>query len=161
MNMKTKMILAVLALSLSACASMVSGGFSDFKPGLASTADVEARVGKPAHVWKDADGSQQWEYSQQPFRQTTYMVHFSSDGKVLGVDQVLTRGQFAKVQPRMTTDQVRRLMGQPGRVSKSLKDEDTWEWVVEDFMPDMRQRFYAYFRAGRITRTDVVTFEEN
>ncbi|MFT4173612.1 MAG: outer membrane protein assembly factor BamE [Rhodocyclaceae bacterium] len=159
--MKAKMILAAMALSLSACASLVSGGFSELKPGVASTADVEARVGKPAHVWKDADGGQQWEFSAQPQRQTTYMVHFSSDGKVLAVDQVLTRDQFVKVQRGMTLDQVRRLMGAPGSITQSLKGEDTWEWVVEDFMPDLRQRFYAYFRGGRITRTDVMVYEEN
>lgn len=160
--MRTKALLAALALSLSACATMVDGGFAKLKPGIATVSDVEAQVGKPNYTWKNTDGSQQWEYSDQPSQQVTYMVLIAPDNKVLTVDQVLTREQAYKVKAGMTEDEVRRLLGAPGSKTPNLKNEITWDWNAPDWMDGFRQHFLVYFnRAGRVTRTDILTFQEN
>ncbi len=51
---------------------------------------VEARAGASATVWKDADGSEVWEYPLGPLGVETYMVTLGSDRAVREVRQVLS-----------------------------------------------------------------------
>jgi outer membrane protein assembly factor BamE (lipoprotein component of BamABCDE complex) len=117
--------LPVLALtaSLWSCASVspVAGGMDEMQ--------VQARMGKPETVRKNADGSETWEYPGGPLGRQTFMVTLGSDHSVKEVRQVLSEEYFAKVVPGMSRDEVRRLLGRPGEVSTyPARDEEVWSW---------------------------------
>ena len=120
---------ALLALTLLAagCAS-----FSALSPG-DSALTVEARVGPPVAVWKNADGSEVWEYPQGSYAVQTFMVAFDPDHAVREVRQVLNETYFSKIQPGMSREDVRRLIGKPREIWYfPARDEETWTWRYFD-----------------------------
>ena len=82
---------ALIALSLLAagCAN-----FSAISPG-ESALTVEARVGPPGTVWKNADGSEAWEYPMGPSGVQTFMIDIGPDRAVRAVRQVLREARKA------------------------------------------------------------------
>jgi hypothetical protein len=116
---------ALLALAVlpAACAN-----FSAISPG-DSAQDVEARVGAPGTVWKNADGSEVWEYPMGPSGVQTFMIDIGPDRAVRAVRQVLTEEYFAKVVAGMSREDVRRLLGRPKEVWYfPARDEEVWTW---------------------------------
>ena len=115
---------ALLVLILAAgCAN-----FSAISPGDSAPA-VEARVGPPGSVWKNADGSEVWEYPLGPSGVQTFMIDIGPDRTVRAVRQVLREEYFAKVVPGMSRDEVRRLLGRPKEVWYfPARDEEVWTW---------------------------------
>jgi len=115
-------VLALSALS-AGCAN-----FSAISPG-DSAHSVEARVGPPAAVWKNADGSEVWEYPQGPASVQTFMITIDSDLAVREMHQVLSEEYFSKVHAGMSRDEVRRLLGRPKEIWYfSRRDEEVWVW---------------------------------
>src|SRR5260370_624683 len=106
---------ALLALAVlpAACAN-----FSAISPG-ESALTVEARVGAPGTVWKNADGSEVWEYPLGPTGVQTFMIDIGTDRAVQAVRQVLREETFSKVVARMSPDEVRRLLA----VHRHLKQD--------------------------------------
>jgi len=120
---------ALLALAVlpAACAN-----FSALSPG-DSTREVEARVGPPASVWKNADGSEVWEYPQGYYAVQTFMVAFDRDHAVREVHQVLDEAYFSRIQPGMSREDVHRLIGRPREIWYfPARDEETWTWRYYD-----------------------------
>ena len=115
---------ALLALILAAgCAN-----FSAISPG-DSAPTVEARVGAPGSVWKNADGSEVWEYPSGPSGVQTFMIDIGPDRTVRAVRQVLREEYFSKVVPGMSRDEVRRMLGRPKEVWYfPARDEEVWTW---------------------------------
>jgi hypothetical protein len=115
---------ALLALILAAgCAN-----FSATSPG-DSAPTVEARVGAPGSAWKNADGSEVWEYPLGPSGVQTFMIDIGPDRTVRAVRQVLREEYFSKVVPGMSRDEVRRLLGRPKEVWYfPARDEEVWTW---------------------------------
>ena len=115
---------ALLALILAAgCAN-----FSAISPG-DSAPTVEARVGAPGSVWKNADGSEVWEYPSGPSGVQTFMIDIGPDRTVRAVRQVLREEYFSKVVPGMSRDEVRRLLGRPKELWYfPARDEEVWTW---------------------------------
>ncbi len=119
--------LFALAALLAACAN-----FSAISPG-DSAQDVEARVGAPGAVWENADGSEVWEYAQGYYAVQTFMVAFDPDHVVSEVHQALNEAYFSKVQPGMSREDVRRLIGKPREIWYfPARDEETWTWRYYD-----------------------------
>ncbi len=113
----------LLPALLAACAS-----FSAVNPG-SSARKVETLMGAPANVWKDADGSEVWEYPRGPFGVETYMVTLGPDRAVREVRQVLSDEYISKLHVGMSRDEVRRLLGKPRDIGYSgLNDEEIWSW---------------------------------
>jgi len=113
----------LLPALLAACAS-----FSAINPG-ASARQVETLMGAPANVWKNADGSEIWEYPRGPFGVETYMVTLGPDRAVREVHQVLSNEYISKLHVGMSRDEVRRLLGRPRDIGFSgLNDEEIWSW---------------------------------
>jgi SmpA / OmlA family len=118
----------LLPALLAACAS-----FSAVNPG-ASAREVETQMGAPANVWKNADGSEVWEYPRGPFGVETYMVTLGSDRAVREVRQVLSEEYISKLQAGMSREEVRRLVGRPRYVGFSDRtDEEIWSWRYRDW----------------------------
>ena len=121
-------LLLFSALFAAGCAS-----FSAINPG-ASAQRVETLVGAPASVWKNADGSEVWEYPQGPLGVETYMVTLGSDRAVREVRQVLSDEYISKLHVGMSRDEVRRLLGRPRDIGSSdLNDEEIWSWRYREW----------------------------
>ena len=118
-------VAALLALAVlpAACAN-----FSAISPE-DSAQTVEARVGAPGTVWKNADGSEVWEYPLGPAGVQTFMIDIGPDRTVRAVRQVLREEYFSKVVAGMSRDEVRRLLGRPKEVWYfPARDEEAWTW---------------------------------
>jgi len=121
-------LLLLPVLSAAGCA-----GFSGIGPG-ASAQRVETLVGAPASVWKNADGSEVWEYPQGPLGVQTYMVTLGSDRAVREVRQVLSDETISKLNVGMSRGEVRRLLGRPRDIGFSgLNDEEIWSWRYREW----------------------------
>ena len=117
------LLLLLLILFAAGCAN-----FSAITPG-ASAQQVEKLAGAPASVWKNADGSEVWEYPRGPLGVETYMVTLGSDRAVREVRQVLSEEYISKLQAGMSREEVRRLVGRPRYVGFSDRtDEEIWSW---------------------------------
>jgi len=103
-------------------------GFASISPGTPAQ-QVQAAVGAPASVFKNADGSETWEYPLGPLGVQTYMVSFGPDRAVRDVQQVLTDENISKLRPGMSRDEVRRALGRPAGVNMMDRTgEEIWYW---------------------------------
>ena len=96
---------------------------------VSTEADVRERFGEPDGIWQESDGGHTLEYNRQPMGHQNYMITIGPGGKMTALRQVLAPHHFAKVQPGMAQEQVRRLLGKPARqITYQLKQETEWEW---------------------------------
>jgi hypothetical protein len=122
------LLLLLPTLFAAGCAS-----FSAITPG-ASAQQVEKLVGAPASVWKNADGSEVWEYPQGPLGVETHMVTLGPDRAVREVRQVLNDENISKLHVGMSRDEARRLLGRPRDIGfSSLNDEEIWSWRYREW----------------------------
>lgn len=100
----------VLLLGLAAC---TWNNPASLAPGDAQRV-VEDRLGRPADIQKQPDGSSVWFYPGGRWGRQTWAVRMGPDGRVLGVDQRLTEDNIKRLVPEHTTmQQVRALLGPP------------------------------------------------
>lgn len=115
-----------LALALVACDPQ---RISELEEGVSTEADVRARFGMPENIWDGPGGERIFEYNRQPAGHQNYMISIGPDGRMTALRQVLHPGNFAKVQPGMMMEDVRKLLGKPmKRATYSLKNETAWDW---------------------------------
>ena len=102
---------------------------SELEEGVATEADVRARFGEPEKIWDGSGGARVLEYNRQPAGQKNYMITIGLDGRMSALRQVLNPENFARVQPGMMMEDVRRLLGKPARITPyALKNETAWDW---------------------------------
>ena len=102
---------------------------SELEEGVATEADVRAKFGQPENIWDAPGGGRVFEYNRQPAGQKNYMITIGTDGKMSALRQVLTPENFARVQPGMAMEDLRKMLGKPARVAPyPLKNETEWEW---------------------------------
>ena len=119
----SSLLLLVLAASLAGCAN-----FTAVASGMPAQ-QVQATLGAPETVRKNADGSEVWEYPEGPYGRQTYMVTVGADRTVREVHQVLNDEYFSRVRAGMSRDEVRRLLGRPGEIMMfGARDEEVWSW---------------------------------
>lgn len=124
------LLLALFAplLALVGC----DAGISQLKPGVSTAADVQRVLGTPTFHWKQPDGSTTWEFARGPEGVVTYMVDLGPDNVMRAIRQVLTDAEFAKIQPGLSSDAVRRLVGRPGQTTPFPNlQEVVWSWKYE------------------------------
>jgi hypothetical protein len=101
---------------------------AELEEGVSTEADVRARFGQPENIW-DAPSGRVFEYNRQPQGQKNYMITIGADGKMSALRQVLTPENFAKVQPGMMMEDLRKMLGKPAKITPyALKRETEWEW---------------------------------
>src|SRR5882757_8190413 len=123
-------LLLALAASLAGCAN-----FAAVSSGMPAQ-QVEAKLGAPETVRKNADGSEVWEYPGGPLGRQTYMVTLGSDRAVREAHQVLSEEYFSKVQAGMSRDEVRRLLGRPGEIMVfAPRCAEVWAWCYQQQNP--------------------------
>lgn len=119
--------LAVLALvPLAGCDPQ---RISELEEGVSTEADVRARFGQPENVWDEPGGARTLEYNRNPSGHQNYMITIGPDGRMTALRQVLNPTTFARVQPGMAMEEVRRMLGKPARRTPyELKQEEAWDW---------------------------------
>ncbi len=112
------------------------------QPGVTTAAEVLERMGEPGYRHSNEDGTATWEYSRQPNGMHCYMISFDRQQVVSRLEQALTDANYARVQPGMSRDAIRRLLGAPGSntVFGNL-GEEVWEWRIEG-MPVMDETYF-------------------
>ena len=101
--------------------------------GVATEADVRARFGEPEKIWDAANGGRTLEYNRQPAGHQNYMITVGTDGKMSALRQVLYKENFAKVQPGMMMEDVRKMLGKPMKVTPFEKLREThYDWRYRD-----------------------------
>jgi SmpA / OmlA family len=127
MDLIRRFALAAVLMAFAGCAN-----FPAIAPGT-SAQDLQARAGRPGHVWKNADGTETWEYRYGPAGWYTYMIDLGPDRAVRAVHQVLADEYFAKVSPGMSREQVRRLLGDPKEIARYAgQREEVWSWRFKE-----------------------------
>ncbi len=119
--------------------------------GLATEADVRKQFGEPVQIIERADGSKLLAYPRQPEGWTNIEIIIGADGKMASLRQLLTPTNFAKVQPGMTQDEVRQLLGRHARTLRyaTQPGEETWRW---QFMSGQDKKVFdvRFDRDGRV-----------
>ena len=87
-----------LALVLAGCASPYAGRNL---PQGSPMADVEATMGKPKETIVDSAGYTVWFYPSAPNGRTTWAARFMPDGRLLNLEQRLTKEHPVTFSPRM------------------------------------------------------------
>jgi len=123
-------IALVLALALSACASLAHRGPAVGTP----LAEVTARLGQPSAVYPEPGGGQVLEYRGQPMGQFQHMARIGPDGRLLSWEQALTTENFARVEiGRWNKDDILRHFGRPAEVSRErVNDDEVWSYRYKE-----------------------------
>jgi len=110
-----RLLMVSLLVAVASCAGF-SGG--NLKPGVADEADVERAMGPSADRRQHADGEVVRYYSRLPEGREMYAARFGRDGKLIAIEQWLTR-EYANqlVVGKSTREDVRDLLGPPYRVN--------------------------------------------
>lgn len=147
----TKLLFSAL-LSFAALATLAgcdAQRISELQPGVSTEADVRDRFGIPENTWNEADGGRTLEYNRQPAGSENFMITLTADGKLVTVRQVLNPGNFARVQPGMGMDEVRRLLGKPAKSTRfDLSGETHVDWRFQEG-PNTRKVFTVITIDGR------------
>ncbi|TDS84002.1 outer membrane protein assembly factor BamE [Comamonas sp. JUb58] len=156
MSFLTKFAIAASALAVSVfLAGCDQQRIKELEEHVSTEQDVRDRFGEPNQIWDEADGSHTLEYTRQPAGAQNYMITIGTDGKMSALRQVLAPAYFAKVQPGMDQQEIRRLLGQPAkRTSYPLKNEAEWDWGWVD-PPSTKMLFTVVFDAqGKVLRSN-------
>jgi Domain of unknown function (DUF4309) len=127
-NWKKVISMGILAaiLSLAGCDQQ---RIIELEEGVATEADVRTKFGEPEKIWDGENGARIFEYNRQPLGHQNYMISIGTDGKMSALRQVLTPANFAKVQPGMMMENVRKMLGKPAKViTYDLKKETYYNW---------------------------------
>jgi hypothetical protein len=81
-------------------------------------------------------------------------VEIGADGRYRGMANALAAANLARVQPGMSRDDLRRLLGKPGDVAAfPARNEVVWTWRVRGEMTTS-EMFHAHLGPdGRVMRT--------
>jgi hypothetical protein len=150
---RTYALAGVLVLA-AGCAS-----FPGIRPGTPAP-EIRAKFGAPEAVWKNPDGSETWEYPLGPVGVQTYMITLGPQQTVREVRQVLTPEYLENVQPGMSRDEVRRMIGKPGEPYFAARDEEVWTWRIQEFHFRHR-RFHALFDRTTGMLRSTLTLDED
>ena len=129
---------------------------SELEEGVSTEADVRARFGEPEKIWDAPGGGRTFEYPRQPAGTQNYMITIGPDGKMSALRQVLTPENFAKVQPGMMMEDVRKMLGKPMKTTPfALKKEVDYDWR---YLRDNKQMIFTvtFDNDYRVLRTGSV-----
>lgn len=155
MNLVSRLLgVAVAVMGMLSLPGCDPQNIKELEEGLSTEADVRARFGEPERIWTEPDGSRTFEYNRQPAGSRNYMITIGTDGRMSALRQVLAPHMFEKIQPGMTDEQVRRMLGMPAkRMRFALKQETDWDWQWID-PPNREMVFTVTFSdEGRVIRS--------
>jgi hypothetical protein len=151
---------SVLALSLSLSGCNPDGspqqqlGEDRIAVGVSTEGEVRIIYGAPSMVWEEEGGARTLEFVKGPAGHRTFMIQIGADGKVKAIEQVLKPATFVKVVQGMSEDQVRRLLGKPGKKEPyALSKEIGWFYR---YLEDVESRYFVVQfdqASGLVTKT--------
>ncbi len=113
-----------------------------------------ARLGAPETQRTLADGKVLLEFPTGPYGKQTWFVTVDGGGKVLSSEQVLTETNFLQINPGMSQQEVRNILGQPGEVQSlargrgvvwSYRYENSFcQWFQVEIAADQKVRSAGY-----------------
>lgn len=140
----TRGLLMISLATLLGLAGCDSQRIQELGEGIATEADVRAKFGEPEKIWdgagNDGGSTRIFEYNRQPNGSTNYMISIGSDGKMSALRQVLTPQNFAKIEPRMMMEDVRKMLGKPAKIMTFALKREThydWRWVQQPMQPKL------------------------
>ena len=143
-------LVAVVAIVLSGCASYSGRGLA---PGQSGAAEVEAVMGPPAERSHSANGETILWFPRFPFGRQSYAARIGADGKLIAIEQRLTPENVARLQPgRTTAKEVHDLLGPPWREDaypRLAREIWTYPMMASDPTP---KHFYVQFSGDGVVR---------
>jgi hypothetical protein len=135
----------------------------ELEEGVSTEADVRAKFGEPENIWDGPAGARIFEYNRQPAGHRNYMITIGTDGKMSALRQVLTPQNFARVQPGMMMEEVRKMLGKPMKVVPyELKKETAYNWRYLDDSGNTSKIFSAVMDSNlRVIRTETMLDPED
>ena len=125
--------------------------------GVSTEVDVRKQFGDPVTVTLEPDGSRTMDYPRQPEGWTNYVILIGPDGKMSSLRQLLTPDNFAKVQPGLSQQQVRKLLGRPAKtVPYVLKSEDVWDWRFKQNGQESKVFSVTFAGDGKVVATAIL-----
>ena len=122
--------ISVAAVSITACDNQ---RISELEEGVATEGDVKMKFGEPEKVWDGENGARIFEYNRQPAGAKNYMITIGADGKMTALRQVLAPHVFAKIEPGMPMETVRKMLGKPMKITPyELKNVWHYDWRYMD-----------------------------
>ena len=124
------MAVVVAALFATACDTQ---RIAELEEGVATEGDVKMKFGEPEKIWDCERGARIFEYNRQPAGAKNYMTTIGPDGKMTALRQVLAPHVFAKIEPGMPMETVRRMLGKPMKITPyELKNVWRYDWRYMD-----------------------------
>jgi hypothetical protein len=122
-------------LALTGCDRVATG---ELQVGQSTVADMKVKMGEPASVVREGD-REVWEYPLGPEGVKTYRMTVNSQGVLERIDQILTEENFKRIVPGMTMDEVRKIIGKPGKDKRYALsyNEVTYVWKFNRANADM------------------------
>ena len=146
-----KTVLFAAAVSaLAACATPAS-----LAPGT-TLDEAGSRLGNPTGRYSLPGGGTRLQYSNQPFDQSVWNANFDAQGRLTGVEQMMTDAAFARVQSgKYTREDVLRDFGQPAETFYyRLRDESAWMYRYHTY-GNFKAAMFVYFDpSGVVKRTE-------
>lgn len=106
---------------------------AELEEGVATEGDVKMKFGEPENVWPGENGARIFEYNRQPAGAKNYMITIGPDGKMTALRQVLAPHVFAKIEPGMPMETVRKMLGKPMKITPfELKKVWHYDWRYMD-----------------------------
>jgi len=124
---------AILALALVALAAgCASFGGRGLVPGQSTAAEVESVMGAAADKRSAAGGETVYYFPRLPWGYATYAARIGADGKLVALEQRLTRENIDKLKPGVArADDVRDLLGPPFEPMKqALTGNEIWTYPM-------------------------------
>ena len=133
-----KRIIALAAVLLGAgCASSGYDG-GDLTPGVSTLAEVEKDMGTPKDRRAGPNGETILWYPRLPDGRVSYAARIGKDGKLIAVEQRLTRANLDSIKPGASEDEVRDLLGPPQTIQWfERQDINAWSYNAQGIMPQI------------------------
>lgn len=152
------MTLALLMLTLGGCdregRPVQEFGLSKLTIGVSSEDDVRRAMGKPETTWEDEDGTRVLEYPKAPEGSRTWIFTMDAHGTLREYHQALTLENFSRIQPGMSRDSVRRLLGKPRSVVVFTRlKEEVWDYRFLDNQQSRLFNVHLDQDTGKVKRT--------
>jgi outer membrane protein assembly factor BamE (lipoprotein component of BamABCDE complex) len=159
MGLWPRILMALGAVVAVAACDPSGQGYEDLrlarlKVGESSEKEVRQLFGNPYAV-RDVAGGKGLVYPLGPEGVHTLLIKIGPDGKYQGREDLLTRGNFQRVNTGMKQADVLVVLGPPGRTQEyKMKHETAWEWRFKDGA-ETRVFVVMFNSAGQVMSTAI------
>jgi hypothetical protein len=142
---------ALLALILAFLAGCAGYDGRTLLPHRSTADEVERVMGQPTEKRAAPNGETVFWYPRLPSGRVSYAARIGADGKLIAIEQRLTRENFEQLKRgESRADDVRDLLGPPWRVDRyPRREREAWTYQAQGITP---QIIVAYFSRDGVLR---------